>query len=89
MPTIDGTETFQLKEGTQPNETFTLRGKGIPYLNRNNVRGDHIFRVILEVPRHLNEEQKEMLREFDGTCTRNNYQKRENFFSRIKEIFKS
>ncbi|MDW7658079.1 MAG: molecular chaperone DnaJ [Bacillota bacterium] len=88
VPTIDGPYVFQLKEGTQPNEKFTIRGKGIPYVNRNNTRGDHVFRVILEVPRHLGEEQKTMLRQFDLTCSDSNYQKRGSFFSKIRDLFK-
>lgn len=88
IPTIDGPYNFHLKEGTQPGETFTIRGKGIPHLNRANVRGDHIFRVVIEVPRHLNDSQKEQLRQFDQTCTDKNYQKRGTFFSKIRELFK-
>jgi molecular chaperone DnaJ len=89
VPTIDGPQIFHLKEGTQPNETFTIRGKGIPYVNRSNTRGDHIFRVILEVPRHLSEKQKELLNEFGDSCTKQNYQKQESFFSKLKDLFKS
>lgn len=88
MPTIDGPQTYHLKEGTQPGETFTIRGKGIPYVNRANTRGDHIFRVVLEVPRHLSEAQKEQLRQFDQTCSDSNYQKRGSFFGKLKDLFK-
>jgi molecular chaperone DnaJ len=88
VPTIDGPYTYHLKEGTQPGETFTIRGKGIPHLNRSNTRGDHVFRVVIEVPRHLNDSQKEQLRQFEQTCTDKNYQKRGTFFSKLKEIFK-
>lgn len=88
IPTIDGPYSYHLKEGTQPGETFTIRGKGIPHLNRANVRGDHIFRVVIEVPKHLNDSQKEQLRQFDQTCTDKNYQKRGTFFSKIRELFK-
>ena len=88
IPTIDGPYSYHIKEGTQPGETFTIRSKGIPYLNRANMRGDHIFRVIIEVPKHLNESQKELLRQFDQTCSDKNYQKRGTFFSKIRELFK-
>lgn len=88
IPTIDGPYAFHLKEGTQPGELFTIRGKGIPYINRNNVRGDHQFRVVLEVPRHLSEQQKEMLQQFEKSCSEKNYQKRGNFFSKLKDLFK-
>lgn len=89
VPTIDGPYLFHLKEGTQPNETFTIRGKGIPHVNRNNVRGDHLFRVILEVPRRLNEHQKELLRQFEESCTDFNYVKRGNFINKLRDLFKS
>jgi molecular chaperone DnaJ len=67
---------------------FTIKGKGIPYINRSNMRGDHRFKVILEVPAHLNEDQKELLRKFEETCTEKNYQKRSGFFSKLKDLFK-
>jgi len=89
VPTIDGPYKYRIKEGTQPGDTFTIRGKGIPHLNRNNVRGDHVFRVVLEVPKHLSDSQKEILQQFDQTCTDKNYAKRGSFFSKLKEIFKS
>lgn len=88
VPTIDGPYKYHIKEGTQPGDSFTIRGKGIPYLNRNNMRGDHIFKVVLEVPRQLDEEQKKILQQFDQTCTDKNYQKRGSFFSKIKDLFK-
>ncbi len=88
VPTIDGPFTFHLKEGTQPNETFTIRGKGIPYVNRGSMRGDHIFRVILEVPHHLSDSQKELLKQFELSCTDKNYQKRGSFFGKLKDLFK-
>ncbi|MDD2374797.1 MAG: molecular chaperone DnaJ [Eubacteriales bacterium] len=88
VPTIDGPHKFNLKEGTQPGDMFTIKGKGIPYINRSNMRGDHRFKVILEVPAHLNEDQKELLRKFEETCTEKNYQKRSGFFSKLKDLFK-
>jgi len=88
VPTIDGPYNYHIKEGTQPGDSFTIRGKGIPYLNRNNMRGDHMFRVTIEVPNHLTDAQKELLRQFEQTCTDKNYQKRGSFFSKIREMFK-
>lgn len=87
IPTIDGNQSYTLKEGTQPGERFTIRGKGIPYVNRGGQRGDHVFQVVLEVPRQLEDHQKSLLQEFEATCTEKNYQKRGSFFQKIKEIF--
>ena len=49
--------------------------------------GDLIFRVTIEVPRRLNREQKELLRQFDGSTSETNYQKRKGFFDKIKDMF--
>lgn len=87
VPTIDGEQTYKLKEGTQPGEIITLRGKGIPYVNRNNIRGDHVFKIVVEVPVNLDNNQKEILQEFEDSCTDRNYQKRGSFFSKIKDLF--
>ncbi len=87
IPTIDGNVKTHIKEGIQPNETYTLRGKGIPVKNRTGMRGDHICKFILEVPTQLNDAQKEMLKQFEATLSEKNYQKRNGFFKKVKEIF--
>jgi len=87
IPTIDGKVTTRIKDGTQPFDSFTLRGKGIPLKNRPTSRGDHICRFVLEVPTNLTEEQKELLKKFEATLSDKNYHKRNNFFQKVKEIF--
>lgn len=87
VPTIDGPVPYHVKEGTQPGETFILRGKGIQHLNRPGSRGDHSFRVIIEVPRHLDNIQKELLNKFEASCGEKNYQKRGSFFKKIRDAF--
>ncbi|NLW89543.1 MAG: molecular chaperone DnaJ [Clostridiaceae bacterium] len=87
IPTIDGKVTTRIKEGTQPFDTYTLRGRGIPFKNRPTSRGDHVCRFVLEVPTSLSEEQKEMLRKFEGSLSDKNYQKRNSFFKKVKDLF--
>lgn len=87
IPTIHGPQTYTLKEGTQPEDVITLKGKGIPIINRPNQFGDHIVTLHLEVPRHLNDEQKKQITKFDESCTEKNYQKRDSFFKKIKDLF--
>lgn len=87
IPTIDGNVTTHIKEGTQPFDTYTIHGKGIPFKNRPNTRGDHTCRFVMEVPTHLTDLQKEQLRKFDVMLTDRNYQKREGFFKKVKDIF--
>jgi molecular chaperone DnaJ len=82
IPTLEGKTTYDIPEGTQSGTTFTLRGKGIPNINGRG-RGDLIFKVIVEVPKSLNEAQKDALRKFAELCGKSNYSKREKFFSKI------
>lgn len=87
IPTIDGPIEYKLKEGTQPGDTITLRNKGIPILKRQNSRGDAIVNVVIEVPKNLSQQQKDLLSEFETTTTDRNYQKREGFFAKLKNLF--
>jgi molecular chaperone DnaJ len=84
IPTLEDTVSYTIPEGTQPGTTFTLRGKGIPYVNNNNRRGDLIFRVNVEIPRGLNEKQKEAMRTFADSCGESNYAKKSGFFKKRK-----
>ena len=80
VPTLEGTVQYKIEEGTQPGTTFTLRGKGIPYVNSSNGRrGDLICTVNVEIPRGLSEKQKDALREFAEACGEKNYAKKGKF----------
>ena len=41
----------------------------------------------MEVPRKLNEKQKELLRQFDETTTGKEYEGKKSFMDRVKELF--
>ena len=83
VPTLEGNQKFTIPEGTQPSTRFTLRGKGVPYVNNSGRRGDIIFTVNIEIPKGLNEKQKEKMREFADACGESNYSKKTGFFKRI------
>lgn len=87
VPTIDGKVKYTLPAGTQTNTVFRLKGKGIKKLNRSDY-GDHYVRVVVEIPKNLTKEQEHKLREFDKSLGEKNYQKRETFFSKLKDMFK-
>ncbi len=86
VPTLDGRVPFEIKEGTQPGELLRMKGKGFPDVHGRR-QGDLIFRVTVEVPRNLTHEQKEILRQFDGSTSDRNYQKRKSFFDKLKGMF--
>lgn len=63
VPTLTGEEQYDLSEGTQTGSIFTLKGKGIKNINGRGV-GDLYFTVIVDVPKKLNSEQREILKKF-------------------------
>ena len=83
VPTLEGKQMFTIPEGTQPGTEFTLRQKGVPSVHYPNRRGDLIFIVDVEIPKGLNEKQKEHLRAFAQSCKDNNYSKKNSFLKRI------
>lgn len=86
VPTLEGTVKYKIEEGTQPGTTFTLRGKGIPYVHASNGRrGDLICTVSVEIPRGLSEKQKDAMREFAEACGEKNYVKKSKFSKSFKK----
>lgn len=86
VPTIDGKVSYSIHEGTQPNDVFKLKGKGVQHLNGRG-RGDQFVRVTIEVPKNLSQKQKELLREFDSNTSDKNYSRRRSFKDLIKKLF--
>jgi len=85
VPTLEGTEKFTIPEGTQPGASFTLRGRGVPYIGSKDRRGDLIFTVKIEIPTKLSSKQKDILKDFANSTGNTNYSKKESFFKRFKK----
>lgn len=86
VPTLDGKVSYHVHEGTQPGDVFRLKGKGIQSLH-SRARGDQYVKITVEIPKNLNEKQKDLLRQLDSDTGDKNYQKRKSFFSKFKEMF--
>lgn len=87
IPTLDGKVKYEIPEGTQTGKEFVLAGKGIPRVNDPRRRGNHHFFVVVETPTKLTREQKELLRQLDGTMDNKSTPKMKKFFDTIKDIF--
>ena len=83
VPTLEGSQKFEIPDGTQPGTRFTLKQKGIPFINNASRRGDLVFTVNVEIPKGLNKEQKERMIAFAESCKESNYTKKQSFFKRI------
>ncbi len=64
IPTIDGDKDYTVKPGTQPDYQVTFRNKGAYDVHNSNNRGDQVVTLKVVIPKDLNNEQKELLREF-------------------------
>ena len=85
VPTLDGKVEYDLPEGTQTGREFVLRDKGIPEVNNPRRRGNHRFTVVVETPTHLTKEQKELLRQLEGSIEET--PKIKKFFDNLKDFF--
>ena len=63
VPTIDDTFDFNIPEGTQNGQVFTIRGKGIR--SARGGTGNLILRVLVEVPTKLSRDQKKAIEKMD------------------------
>ena len=71
VPTIYGYAKLKIPGGTEPGKVFRLRNKGVVDLH-SGVHGDHLARIVVEVPGRLNARQKravaDLAAELDEGC---------------------
>lgn len=87
VPTLDGKIIYEIPEGTQTGREFVLNEKGIPDVSNPRRRGRHRFTVVVETPTKLTKEQKELLRQLEGTMESKSSPKRKKFFDTLKDFF--
>jgi molecular chaperone DnaJ len=97
LQTLDGEERLVIKPGTQAGTVATLRGRGVPHLNRGVGRGDLHVHYDVVTPNRLDAEQERILRELArlrgeespqitvSNASGNNGQ---GLFSRLRDAFK-
>ena len=88
IPTLAGEQELEFSAGTQPGQIVVLRGAGMPVLQGFG-RGDHRVLVNVVVPRHLSEEQRRLLEQFDTHADERTYKPDdEGFFEKLKSAFR-
>ncbi|MHA1948587.1 MAG: molecular chaperone DnaJ [Candidatus Thorarchaeota archaeon] len=63
VPTMWGSSKMKVKRGTEGGTLFRMKGKGVH--SDDGRSGDQLVRVKIKIPRKLNNQQKEFLKEFD------------------------
>lgn len=86
VPTLDGPQDVEIPAGTQTGKRFTLKGQGVANV-RTKRRGNIIFDVFVEVPKHLNDDQKDALRAYSKTMGESPEGVKKSFFDKVKDIF--
>jgi molecular chaperone DnaJ len=87
VPTVDGEVKYDVPAGTQPGTVFRLKGKGVPRVNSSG-RGDQYVNIIVDVPKVLNEKQKEALRLLMEASGESYDDNKKSFINKIKDSFK-
>lgn len=59
--TVDGPVETTIPAGIQPGTVITLEDRGVPRLGNPTSRGDHLLKVVVEIPTRLAPEEKELL----------------------------
>lgn len=77
IPTLEGEESFNVPEGTQPDTTFVIKNKGVP---TRTGRGNLEFKIQIEIPKKLTDKQRELLEQYAISCSEEVNAKRKGFF---------
>ena len=67
IPMVDGSkEKYKIPDGTQTGSKFTIKNKGFKSINSSSV-GDFVFTVIIQTPKRLTKEQRDLLMQLAKT----------------------
>jgi molecular chaperone DnaJ len=94
VPTLDGTETLKVPEGTQTGTTLRLRNKGMPDVNGRG-KGDLFATVQVQTPKKLTKDQRQLLEQLAKALPKEKFEPRphdetldeRNLFDRVKDMF--
>jgi curved DNA-binding protein len=63
VPTLSGNIVLTIPSGSQPDQSFRLKGRGLPNLRNKDKRGDLYVRLDITLPRDLNPRERELFEE--------------------------
>lgn len=86
VDTVHGAVKLKIPAGTQSGTKFRLKGKGAPRLH-SKVNGDETVTVNVVTPKHLNEKQRQALKQFVEVSGDRIDPQNGGFFQRFKEKF--
>ncbi len=84
IPTLTDKISYKVPAGTQHGTTFRLKGKGIKVVNSGRY-GDLYVRVLIEIPKRINAEQKKLLQQLEATYTSGEHEQKKKFMDWFKK----
>ena len=72
VPTLSGSKTIKLAPGTQHGTVQRLRGEGPPKPNKGSGRGDIYYRIRVDVPKDLTDEQQQAVEQLSESLNGRN-----------------
>ncbi len=88
VPTLDGPVSVHLSPGTQPGDTVSLGGRGLPSLRRGPA-GDLRVVVNVVIPRHLTAEQRKLLEQLSDSLSEENLRADEGVFAKLRRVLRA
>ena len=88
IPTIDGTKArLKIPEGTQHDDPFRLKSKGMNIMNSGGRRGNMFVKAKIEVPVNISKKERELLEELDQLISnKKNSPNSESFFKKMGDF---
>jgi molecular chaperone DnaJ len=86
IPGIDGAVSLKVPEGTQSGREIRVRGRGVPHLNDKG-KGDLIVKVLVQVPRKLSRQQRELVNKLAESLAVENKPTSPGLLDKMKDLF--
>lgn len=84
VKTLDGDKVVNVPAGIQSKETVKIKGAGVPHINKNSHRGDHVIIIEVKTPKHLSDEEKSLYKKLYEINTGKKYTEKESLMSKVK-----
>lgn len=83
---VDGPVALKIPEGTQSGKEIRVRGRGVPVLNSKG-HGDLVVKVVVQVPRKLTRQQREVVSKLAETLMVDNKPTSPSLLEKMKDLF--
>jgi molecular chaperone DnaJ len=87
IKTLDGEKEVNIPAGTQNGDTVKLKGLGVPHLNRNTQRGEHIVVIQVKTPTKLSDDEKQLYKKLYEINTKKKFHEKESLMDKVKGLF--